>query len=135
MCYILVIQPEGGSSVVRSSVVRCLGATASTAISVITILIVVSDRAHPTFADPLNPYIPDISQGYCPGGHGGFGGGYGIFYCDGIRYPDGSYWHEVIGTDAATGRLECVLDKGSDIPPLAPPSGCAAMANQPEPSH
>jgi hypothetical protein len=36
-----------------------------------------------------DPHMPDPFNGYCPGGGGGnaFEG-----YCDGLHYPDGSYW-------------------------------------------
>lgn len=104
---------------------RSLAATVSTLVSAATITIAASNNTYPASADPLDPYIPNLSQQHCPGGHGGFGGSYGVFYCDGKRYPDGSYWHEVIGTDAAEGSLECAVDNRSGTPSPAPPGGCA----------
>lgn len=114
------VRPGGG--VVSSATVRRLVAAAAITA---TLMIAAVNGVYAARADPLDPYMPDFSLEHCPGGHGGFGGGNGFFYCDGIRYPDGSYWHEVIGTEAAAGRIECVLDDGSLIPPPAPPGGCA----------
>ena len=70
------------------------------------------------------PHMPNSMMGYCPGG--GFGG-IGTGWCDGVKYPDGSYWHQVrlpapfVGS---TLNLECVIDDGSPVPPQAPPTGC-----------
>lgn len=81
-------------------------------------------------ADPEPPppgqdtHMPNSMMGYCPGG--GFGG-IGTGWCDGVKYPDGSYWHQVripapfVGS---TLNLDCVVDDGSPIPPSAPPNGC-----------
>jgi hypothetical protein len=47
-------------------------------------------------------------------------------YCDGERYPDGSYWH-VINAPVVRMRMDGVIDlncNGSPVPPLAPPGGC-----------
>nr|WP_246541046.1 hypothetical protein [Mycobacterium spongiae] len=69
--------------------------------------------------------MPNSSQGWCPGG--GNGGFTGLGYCDGIRYPDGSYWHQVRFEVPFAGSqltLTCVVDNGSILPPLAPPGGC-----------
>ncbi|OBK40938.1 hypothetical protein [Mycobacterium kubicae] len=82
-------------------------------------------------ADP-DPHMPDPHTNFCPGGGSGnpplFGGG----NCDGIKYPDGSYWHiEVYGygtpmpyweQDFYTVGPNCVVDNGSPVP--APPGGC-----------
>jgi hypothetical protein len=80
-------------------------------------------------ADPApppgqDPHMPNSMMGYCPGG--GYGG-MGTGWCDGVKYPDGSYWHQVripapfVGS---TLTLDCVIDDGSAIPPQAPPTGC-----------
>ena len=82
-----------------------------------------------------DPHMPDPFNGNCPGGGGGnaFEG-----YCDGLHYPDGSYWHK-INYGAATAfpffvpgqtqptqlGLSCVIDPdGGPIPQPAPPGGC-----------
>lgn len=82
------------------------------------------------YADP-DPHIPNPQIGYCPGGgHSGYLG-----YCDGIKYPDGSYWHyiqyEVVGDPASHDEPEglsipemrCVVENGL-VPDPAPPGGC-----------
>lgn len=90
--------------------------------------------AAPTHADPygsnggMDPHMPNTWQGYCPGG--GFGGpmGYGTGYCDGIHYPDGSYWHQIRGGIPFVGpsiSLSCVVDPdGGPFPAPAPHGGC-----------
>jgi len=78
-----------------------------------------------THATPLDPHIPSIAQGNCPGVRGGFG----MFYCDGEHYPDGTYWHQIVDyNSAASGSMTCVVDNGSILPPLAPPGGCGGAA-------
>ena len=76
-------------------------------------------------ADTFDPHMPNSVQGYCPGG--GWGGFSGDGYCDGVHYPDGSYWHQlrwVVPFVGSTLNLQCVVDDGSLIPPPAPPGGC-----------
>ncbi|MFV1363791.1 hypothetical protein AAHH97_10165 [Mycolicibacterium elephantis] len=73
----------------------------------------------------MDPHMPNTTQGYCPGG--GFGGATGWGYCDGIKYPDGSYWHQLRAPAPFVGStitLTCVIDDGSPVPPPAPPGGC-----------
>lgn len=90
----------------------------------------VSANAEPAPPPGQDPHMPNSAMGYCPGG--GFGGITGWGYCDGIRYPDGSYWHQVrvpapfVGT---TLTLSCVIDDGSPVPPLAAPSSCGGRMN------
>src|SRR5512139_4102705 len=89
-------------------------------------------------AEP-DPHIPDPKNDYCPGG----GAGSMIYagYCDGIRYPDGTYWHYIqygipmIGHPAGllSPGMQCVLDNGSPIPPPAPPGGCGGAVPPPPP--
>lgn len=85
--------------------------------------------AAPAGADP-DPHIPNPVMGYCPGG--GSGTLY-MGYCDGAKYPDGSYWHHVnygmpwMGQQPGSPDSPltwCVVDDGSLIPPQAPPGGC-----------
>ena len=42
-------------------------------------------------ADGLDPHMPDGSKLWC---QGGLGNNMMIPYCDGLHYPDGSYWHQ-----------------------------------------
>ncbi len=77
----------------------------------------------------FDPHVPNTAEGWCPGG--GVGGFSGFGYCDGDRYPDGSYWHQVRGKAPFAGSvltLTCVDDDGSAVPPLGPPSGCGGAA-------
>lgn len=98
----------------------------------IVVAVVFAPLAH---ADPApDPHMPNPLTGYCPGGGMGnlFEG-----YCDGVKYPDGSYWHRIQYGDATlpwfnqTGGqptqlgLSCVVDPdNSPIPQPAPPGGC-----------
>lgn len=63
----------------------------------------------------MDPHYPNPYIGFCPGGGAG-----GVGYCDGIRYPDGTYWHFV---SFIWSRYECVRDNGTAIPEPAP-AGC-----------
>ena len=45
-------------------------------------------------ADP-DPHKPDVGANYCPGGAGVGGQRPREPYCDGVPYPDGSYWHAI----------------------------------------
>ena len=43
------------------------------------------------YADPApDPHMPNM-QVYCPGG--GVGSQVWAAYCDGVPYPDGTFWH------------------------------------------
>jgi hypothetical protein len=85
--------------------------------------------AAPAHADP-DPHMPDPSNNYCPGG--GAGSMIYMGYCDGVPYPDGSYWHHIqygipmVGHPAGllSPGMQCVVNNGSPIPPPAPPGGC-----------
>jgi hypothetical protein len=91
-------------------------------------------------ADP-DPYHPDWSIGWCPGGGtirmgatalpniGGLSG-----HCDGIAYPDGSFWHQVpqspsgfssFGVDV---EMFCRVGLGQFITTPAPAGGCGGEA-------
>lgn len=71
-----------------------------------------------------DPHIPNMMMGNCLGGKGGLGS---ISYCDGERYADGSYWHQLLmmqGWLGPTVTMNCVVDNGSPIPPAAPAGAC-----------
>jgi hypothetical protein len=81
-------------------------------------------------ADP-DPHIPDMAAGYCPGG--GMGSQIYLAYCDGVPYPDGSYWHTIQYEVPVIGHpngllspgMQCVVNPGGGpAPQPAPPGGC-----------
>ncbi len=103
------------------------------AIAAIAAAIAFAPLAH---ADPTpDPHIPNPLTGYCPGGGMGnlFEG-----YCDGVKYPDGSYWHRIqyggynlpwfnqTGGAPTQLGLSCVVDPdNSPIPQPAPRADAA----------
>ncbi|MEZ0366769.1 hypothetical protein ACAG26_24150 [Mycobacterium sp. pUA109] len=84
-------------------------------------------------ADP-DPHVPNMAGGYCPGG--GQGSPMWLGYCDGVHYPDGSYWHTIqyglplIGhpNGLLSPGMQCVVDDGGPIPVAAPGGGCGGAA-------
>lgn len=99
--------------------------------------------AAPALAD--DAHIPNPSTGYCPGGS--MGSPIYMGFCDGERYPDGTYWHTrqwgiplysnnngLLGTNGGgPAGAECVIDNGSPLPPPAPPGGCGGAVPAPPP--
>lgn len=86
----------------------------------------------PVIADPgvplgENPNMPNIGSGFCPGGQGGV---MQLKWCDGERYADDSYWHQIATSGTGwTGpefRMECVVFNPANgpFPAPAPPGGC-----------
>jgi len=73
---------------------------------------------------PFDPHVPNVSVRNCPGGNGGF-----IFgFCDGERYPDGSYWHQVFTAgNFSPISYDCVIEGGAP----APPGGCDGAVKAP----
>lgn len=77
-----------------------------------------------------DPHIPDIRSDYCPGGGAGIVSW--IAYCDGIPYPDGTYWHYIQYGAPIVGRpagalspgMQCVINLGGPVPAPAPIGGC-----------
>ena len=84
------------------------------------------------FSKVADPRIPNPIMFWCMGGGAGnlLLGQPG--YCDGEHYPDGSYWH-VINAPVVRMRMDCVIDNGSPLPPLAPPGGCGGAVTQSAP--
>jgi hypothetical protein len=64
----------------------------------------------------MDPHYPNPFIGFCPGGGVG-----GLGWCDGVRYPDGSFWHS---TRWLWASYTCVVDNGTPLPAPAPPDGC-----------
>lgn len=100
----------------------------------VTILLAAMVLGAPVAHAAPDPHIPDPFNGYCPGGGAGnaFEG-----YCDGVKYPDGSYWHKLafgVGTAVpwmmpgqsapVNPWLQCVIDPDGGIPQPAPRGGC-----------
>lgn len=81
-------------------------------------------------AAPADPHIPNPQTGYCPGG--GAGSMVIAGYCDGVPYPDGSFWHYVQYGYPLIGKpegllgvpMQCVVNSGGPIPAPAPKGGC-----------
>jgi hypothetical protein len=90
-------------------------------------------------AEPApDPHMPNMQSGYCPGG--GMGSQISLAYCDGVQYPDGSFWHSIQYGAPMIGHpygllspgLQCVVG-GGPVPPPAPPGGCGGAVPQPPP--
>jgi len=95
--------------------------------------------APPAYADPApDPHMPNMQVGYCPGG--GMGSQISLAYCDGVPYPDGSYWHAIQYGAPMIGHpygllspgLQCVVGGGA-VPQPAPPGGCGGAVPPPPP--
>jgi hypothetical protein len=107
--------------------VRGLRAAAAACLAVAALTFGAAATAH---ADQPDPHIPNMAAGYCPGG--GMGANYWLAYCDGLPYPDGSYWHGLQYGTPVIGRpygllspgLQCVINTGGPVPEPAPPGGC-----------
>lgn len=78
-------------------------------------------------------HMPNPQANYCPGG--GAGTMLYLGYCDGVPFPDGSYWHYIQygvpmvnhpGGLVGPG-MQCVVPNGL-IPAPAPPGGCGGAA-------
>lgn len=71
-------------------------------------------------------HVPNLSAGYCPGGKGGrYHSPTGHGYCDGMHYPDGSYWHMIQPNRTAPPTMQCVINPGGGPEPQpAPHGGC-----------
>lgn len=76
-----------------------------------------------------DPHIPNPSTGQCAGGGGG---SMYMGYCDGLHYPDETYWHRLawgmpwLGQDpnqVPNPWTSCVKDTGGPVPDPAP-GGC-----------
>ncbi len=73
-------------------------------------------------ADP-DPHRPDFGANYCPGG----GGSSPEPFCDGVPYPDGSYWHAIQRGTSGTSFVvvQCVV-------PAPPPGPFSGLLPQPQ---
>lgn len=110
---------------------RLITATAGSVVAVSTALLGASVAS----ADDPDPHIPNMQSGYCPGGGMGlpwYGMGAQLAYCDGVLYPDGSYWHIFLYAPGSTYSFytpippaQCVINPDNGpVPQPAPPGGC-----------
>jgi hypothetical protein len=84
-------------------------------IALIATAILAAPAAH---ADP-DPHKPDFGANYCPGGTPPDPSSTGLS-CDGVPYPDGSYWHATQrGKTSNFVVVQCVVPP----PPPGPFSG------------
>ncbi len=81
-------------------------------------------------ADP-DPHKPDVGANYCPGG-GTVGTQSPEIYCDGVPYPDGSYWHAI--QHGASGTTYVVVQCVKPAPPPGPFSGLVPQLPGPLPA-
>ncbi len=106
--------------------VACWIASLSSGAGIATVFALATAHAAPPGQDP---HMPNVTIGYCPGGQGGF---LATKWCDGEKYPDGTYWHQLIMTGSSlTGpvfQLNCVVMGDGPVPSPAPPGGCAGGA-------
>jgi hypothetical protein len=80
-------------------------------------------------ADP-DPHKPDLGANYCPGGVTADPGSLGPS-CDGVPYPDGSYWHATQrGTSSSFVVVQCLVP----APPPGPFSGLLPRVTGPLPA-
>ena len=100
-------------------------AAAAAALTLATLL-----SAGAAHADPSQK--PNIATGDCPGGQGGI---LAVAWCNGEKFPDGSYWHNVAMTGGtfATPRFEmnCVIDDAFPSGTPAPPGRCGGAVSSP----
>ena len=77
-------------------------------------------------ADP-DPHKPDLGANYCPGGRTADPSSPAPT-CDGVPYPDGSYWHAIQrGTTSSFVVVQCLKQGTWPQPPVAlpaPPGSC-----------
>lgn len=88
------------------------------------LLTVVPANADPAQPPWMDPHYPDKMHGNCAGGSGG---AFGFGWCDGAHYPDGSYWHQIVGSQAWGTKPTCVIDTDTGQQP-APPGGCGGAS-------
>lgn len=84
--------------------------------------------AVPAVADPYHdPYHPDYVRGWCPGG--GTNQGVGVSYsnltgwCNGVQYPDGTFWHQTAYTAFGRFRIDTACKTRNGILLSDAPSG------------
>ena len=93
---------------------------AATAASTAAVVVVTLSGAPHAAADPFDPHVPNVGNGWCPGGGSAsfnFGG-----WCDGMPYEDGTRWHYDLGPSFM--KLWCVVGESKIFPAAAPRGGC-----------
>lgn len=77
-------------------------------------------------ADPMDPHMPYLEDGYCADKLHPNDLEYRSSNCAGTPYPDGTYWTYFRSTvdSSDPGKLTCVIPDLTRFPPAAPPGGC-----------
>nr|WP_246540919.1 hypothetical protein [Mycobacterium spongiae] len=81
-------------------------------------------------AAPPDPHMPDLVRGFCPGGRtdsqgiGGVTASGGWINCDGVKYPDGSFWRQGITQNTGIRFFTDCLSGDGIFAGTPPPGGC-----------
>jgi hypothetical protein len=124
---------QGDEVMFSHNVRKCLGGVAGALAALSSALF---GAAVASADNPPDPHIPNMQTGYCPGG--GMGSQISLAYCDGVPYPDGSYWHIIQYGAPMIGHpygllspgMQCVINPDNGpVPQPAPPGGCGGAVS------
>lgn len=121
-----VSQLSGSDTTVTEADKRHFGMLTRGLLAVVVAIMAVAAVAPRTAQADPDRHVPDLSAGYCPGGkQGRYHSPTGYGYCDGMHFPDGSYWHMVQLDSPGQPTKQCVINPdGSFMPRPAPLGGC-----------